>query len=276
MKTAVQNMTLAERLEDLYRRYNRRAFVHPDPIEFLYEWEDLREREIVALVAATLAYGRVRQILTSVKWALEPMGPSPRRFLERSSHAELEAIYADFKHRVVKGRDLAHMLFGTKAVIERFGSLEACFLSGVDSADETVVPAMRAFVDFLVECAGHGCGHLLPAPASTSACKRVHLFLRWMVRRDAVDPGGWVGISPAKLVVPLDTHMHRIARDLAFTERRQADLKTALEVTAAFRRIRPDDPVRYDFTLTRLGIRDDTVDPAFLLEAQSAGRVRGD
>jgi len=276
MKTAAQSTTLQERLDDLYRRYNRRAFVHPDPIEFLYEWEDVREREIVALVAATLAYGRVRQILTSVQRALAPMGPSPRRFLERSSHAELEAIYADFRHRVVKGRDLAHMLFGMKALVERFGSLETCFLSGVESADETVVPAMRAFLHLLVGCAGNGCGHLLPAPSSTSACKRVHLYLRWMVRRDAVDPGGWEDVSPAKLVVPLDTHMHRIARDLAFTERRQADLATALEVTAAFRQVRPDDPVRYDFALTRLGIRDDTVDPAFLLEAQGAGRVQGD
>jgi len=90
-----------------------------------------------------------------------------------------------------------------------------------------------------------------------SACKRLLMYLRWMVRKDEVDPGGWEGIPPSKLLVPVDTHMHRIARKLRFTRRKQANLATVREITAAFRKIVPDDPARYDFTLTRFGIRKD-------------------
>lgn len=276
MKAIGRDNDLGERLETLYARYNRREFVHPDPLEFLHDWEDPLEREIVALVAATLAYGRVAQILASVARVLACLQPSPRGYLAAASPEEIEAELAGFRHRVVKGRDMAAMLYGVKVMIERLGSLEACFLSGLSAGDRTTVPAMRGFVGSLAECAGDGCGHLLPAPSSTSACKRMHLFLRWMVRRDAVDPGGWEDVSPAQLVVPLDTHMHRIARQLGFTERKQADLATALEVTSAFRRIRPDDPVRYDFALTRLGIRDDADASSFLVEERSVGRAAGD
>ncbi|MBW2545477.1 MAG: TIGR02757 family protein, partial [Deltaproteobacteria bacterium] len=104
----------------------------------------------------------------------------------------------------------------------------------------------------------------VPLPAKGSACKRLNLFLRWMVRRDDVDPGGWDDIPPSKLVIPLDTHMHRICLAFGFTKRKQADMKTALEITDSFRAIVPDDPVRYDFALTRLGIRKDAA-PASLL-----------
>jgi uncharacterized protein (TIGR02757 family) len=108
------------------------------------------------------------------------------------------------------------------------------------------------------------CGRLLADPRDKSACKRLNLYLRWMVRRDDVDPGGWEGVRPAQLVVPLDVHMHRIGRALGLTQRQQADCRTALEVTEAFRKISPEDPVKYDFALTRLGIRDDTNLDAFL------------
>ncbi|MCD6487215.1 MAG: TIGR02757 family protein, partial [Syntrophobacterales bacterium] len=105
---------------------------------------------------------------------------------------------------------------------------------------------------------------LLPSPAKGSACKRLNLFLRWMVRHDDVDPGGWDDISSSKLIIPLDTHMHRICLALGITKRKQADMKTALEITRSFQVMAPHDPVRYDFALTRLGIRKDTDITSFL------------
>ena len=117
-----------------------------------------------------------------------------------------------------------------------------------------MLPALARFVGELRSYAGSVLPSLLPSPADGSACKRLNLFLRWMVRKDAVDPGPWTSVPGAKLVVPLDTHMFRIARGLGLTPRRQADLKIALEITAGFRAIRPDDPVRYDFSLTRLAL----------------------
>ena len=97
-------------------------------------------------------------------------------------------------------------------------------------------------------------GHLVPIPEKGSAAKRLHLFMRWMIRKDAVDPGGWDDLSPSRLIVPVDVHMHRICTHLAFTQKKQANLKTAVEVTQCFRKIMPQDPVKYDFALTRIGI----------------------
>lgn len=243
-----------QQLEALYTHLNRRVYVHPDPLEFLYAYPDLRDREIVGLVASSLAYGRVAQILKSVSTVLRRM-PRPFHFLMDASRASLHAEYADFRHRFTTGEDLAALLYGARTAIERYGSLNACFRSGLRNEHETVLPALLSFMRELSEPGSGRCNTLLPSPDTGSACKRMNLFLRWMVRRDAVDPGGWEGVPPAKLLAPLDTHLYRIGCALQLTTRRQADMKTVLDITCAFRTIAPEDPVRYDFSLTRLGMR---------------------
>ncbi len=246
-----------EALEQLYRRYNRRRYVSPDPLEVLYRYRRLRDREVAAVVASALAYGRVASILKSVERVLAVMGSSPYQFIMGNAPDEIAAALDGFVHRFTTGRDLARLLIACRRVLTHRGSLGRAFAGEMRSEDETVVPALGRFVDILADAAGGGFGHLLPLPGRGSACKRMHLLLRWMVREDAVDPGGWRQIPPGKLVVPLDVHMHRIARALGLTSRKQADMRTALEVTAGFRRLVPEDPVRYDFVLTRLGIRKD-------------------
>jgi uncharacterized protein (TIGR02757 family) len=242
-----------KRLDGLYARYHRREFVHPDPVEFLYGYGDPRDREVVGLVASSLAYGRVAQILASVSRVLERM-PSPASFVAGSSRRTLRREFAGFKHRFTTGDELSGLLLGVKRAVEEHGSLRACFAAGIRPGDETVVPALTNFAGTLSREMGDGCNSILPSPCRGSACKRLNLFLRWMVRRDEVDPGGWDEVPPSSLLVPLDTHMYRVSRALGFTRRRSADLRTALEVTEAFRRIHPGDPVRYDFVLTRAGI----------------------
>jgi uncharacterized protein (TIGR02757 family) len=243
--------------EGLYASFNRRCYVHPDPIEFLYRFHDPRDREIVALVASSLAYGRVEQILKSITGVLRRMGSSPFLYL---SHSPLETIQDDFaecKHRFTPGADIALLLHSAADVIRGYGSLHACFMAGYRNDDKNILPALSAFVEKLsrgCRCSWNG---FLPSPARGSACKRLNLFLRWLVREDDVDPGGWSGIPSSKLIVPLDTHMHRISLTFGFTERKQADLRTAVEITEAFRGFSPEDPVRYDFVLTRFGIRKD-------------------
>ena len=266
----------ARTLERLYARYNRREYVHPDPLEFLYRYDDVRDREVAGMVASSLAYGRVEQILKSVAKVLDRMTERPARFLERASEARLHRTFAAFRHRFTAGEEMARLLYGVKRVMKRHGSLEACFAAGtedMEDTDDTVRPALTAFVDELSAGAGGRPESLLPYPGKGSACKRLHLFLRWMVRCDAVDPGGWEGVPPSKLVVPLDVHMFRLCRALGFTRRRQADARTAFEVTARFRQIAPEDPVRYDFALTRLGIRKDLEVDAFLNAREAKRRV---
>ncbi len=265
---------LKETLEYLYRKYNRREFVHPDPLEFLYDYEDPRDREIAGLVASSLAYGRVLQILKSVSSVLDRMTPSPSCFLENSSMESLSLTFSGFKHRFTTGDEVAGMLFGARNVIMKYGSLNRCFSSAFTDDAESITPAIAGFVKALQAGSLYQYNSLLPSPEKGSACKRLNLFLRWMVRCDDVDPGGWNKVSSAKLIIPLDTHMHRICLALQLTKRKQANMKTAMEITDAFRTIVPDDPVRYDFALTRLGIRQEMDIMTFLDECNTGKTAR--
>lgn len=256
---------LKEMLEQLYHKLNKRRFVHPDPLEFLYDYHDLRDREIVALVASSLAYGRVLQIVKSVSDALSHMKPLPFDFIMGSSERVIKSAFVGFKHRFTVGQDLSHLLIGARKVINRHGSLGGCLAASLGPGDDTILPALCSFASEL--CTNGKITGLLPRPGDGSACKRLNLFLRWMVRSDEVDPGGWRGIPRSKLIVPLDTHMHRIGIALGFTKRRAADMRTAMEITHAFATISPDDPVKYDFALTRLGIRKDADIGSFLKDA---------
>lgn len=246
---------LKDLLETLYDTYNRKTYLHPDPLEFLHRYADRRDREIVGLVAACLAYGRVQQILKSVSFVLSVMGPSPFAYLKTVPVSAIDSHFRSFRHRFAGCNQIAALLRGIKGILTRQGSLYACFREGVKNNEPTLLNGLSRFVDQISAGAGCSPGHLLPLPERGSACKRLHLFLRWMVRTDEVDPGGWEDMGASKLIVPLDVHMHRIGRTLGFTKRNQADLRTALEITDGFRKIISADPVRYDFALTRLGIR---------------------
>jgi uncharacterized protein (TIGR02757 family) len=253
-----------EKLDRLYEMYNHRRYVHPDPLEFLYDYPDIRERELAGLIASSLAYGRVTQILKSVSSVLEKMAPSPRSFLLDSTPKSLLACFSGFRHRFTTGDEMAYILLGAKQAIERYGSLYDCFLAGLNEQDDSIIPAISAFVNELNSAASEGVNSLLPSPERGSACKRINLFLRWMVRKDRVDPGGWDKVPRSMLIIPLDTHMRHICTDLHMTCRKNADMPTAIEITEAFRKIAPEDPVRYDFSLTRLGIRKDANLESFL------------
>ncbi len=244
-------------LDDIYSHFHKRSFVHPDPLEFLYNFDTAPDMEIVGLIASSLAYGRVAQILKSVGAVLKMLEGAPRDFIIKSKDTTLEKRFSTFVHRFTTGREMAQFLINIRLVLKRYGSLERCFSSAYGSSDKTIVPALSSFVKVLscnVPCTRFS---LLASPDDGSACKRMNLFLRWMIRRDAVDPGCWEGISPSKLIVPLDTHMYSLCRTMGLTAQRCANLRTAVEITDSFRLIAPDDPVKYDFSLTRLGIRSD-------------------
>ncbi len=257
---------LSEGLERLYRLYNRRQYVSPDPLQVLYDYDDPADREIAGIIASGLAFGRVAQILSAIDRVLGPMGTSPRAFILSTPSRELKGLYAGFQYRFVKGPEMGAFLSGLKKALQRWDSLEAMFAAhlptdlqegGPAREPKTLIRAVSGGIRELLSLSGLRSSYLLASPEKGSACKRLFLFLRWMIRRDEVDPGGWEMALPSSLVIPLDTHMHHIARDLGLTRRRQADLKTALEVTSGFSSLCPEDPVRYDFVLTRFGIREE-------------------
>lgn len=244
----------AQWLEAIYDKYHRPEFRGTDPIDVLENYPQPADREIVGLVAASLAYGNVKAILSGVRDVLSRLGGSPHRYLLDHTPAPIAKDFHGFRYRVTAGSEMAGLLIGTKRLIEEHGTLNACFVGHLSPDDRDVVPALGGFVRELCTASGRDLYHLLPHPERGSACKRLMLYLRWMVRRDAIDPGGWSGVHPSQLVIPLDTHMHRMALRLRLTRRRQPNLATAVEVTDSLRRFAPDDPLRYDFALTRPGI----------------------
>ncbi len=251
MKLGVRKLKL--KLDQLYSAYNRKQYVDPDPLLFLYNYPDVRDREIAGIIASSLAYGRVAMIMQAVSAVLEKMGPDLRGFVMNADPENIAGMFQNFKYRFATGDHLSALIMGLQAVIADYGSLGACFT--VDQAGGTDLSEGLARIRTRVVRAG-GAGHLLADPLKASACKRSHLFLRWMVRKDQVDPGGWSYVPTAVLTCPVDAHMFKIGHMLGFTKRRSADGVCAAQITQGFRRICPDDPVKYDFCLTRFGIRD--------------------
>lgn len=249
-------------LEALLAATDTAARIAGDPVELPHRYRDPQDVEVVALLCAALAYGRVELFKPRLARLLEALGPSPARVAREASPKELLRRAEGFSYRMTGARDVACLLYGAGALLRKHGSLGACFASQF-SGDLRL--ALGAFVDAL--CASdftpltgtreptRRLKHLLPHPARGSACKRLNLFLRWMVRGpDGVDFGLWRDVPASALVIPLDTHVHRIGRFIGLTRRKDLSWKTAEEVTRRLRALDSADPVRFDFALSHLGI----------------------
>jgi uncharacterized protein (TIGR02757 family) len=238
-----------------------------DPLSRCRRFALPEDREVAALIASAFAYGSVKIILKTLDGIFGEMGPSPRRFVERFDPHQGLQRFSGFKHRFNDCRDLCALLLAIRMMLEAAGSIETFFLQGHKPADRDTTRSLTAFSDAVLGLEYHPVfgartipkdsyfHFLFPSPASGSACKRLCMFLRWLVRPDdGIDLGVWCGVSPSQLVVPVDLHIRRIARSLGLTGRNQADWKMACEITARLRELDPDDPVKYDFSLCHLGI----------------------
>jgi len=261
-------MELKRHLDALYDGYGA-SFVETDPVCFPRRYEDPADREVVAFLTAALAYGRVPQIKASVERLLALIGPGPAAYVRRFEPAAQRRALAGFVHRFNDGRDTGLLLSFIRQMLERSGSIEGFFLEGYAPAHDDVGPALSSFARraLALDCAGYyrrgslpasaGVRFFLPSPEGGSTCKRLAMFLRWMVRPDdGVDLGLWRRVSPSQLVIPLDTHVSRIASYIGLTDRRTVGWRMAVEVTRRLRALDPADPVKYDFALSRLGILD--------------------
>jgi uncharacterized protein (TIGR02757 family) len=231
-----------------------------DPVGFVHRYTALEDREIVGLVAASIAFGNVTTIrgkLEDLLGRVTRVSPSPAAAAD--DPVALGAALASWKHRVFLGDDLARLMIGARRVQRAHGSLGARFRD--DLARETSLKSALASWCDAIRDAGdvrsttrRGPAHLLPDPRGSSGCKRLVLFLRWMVRpADGVDLGLW-DVDPRVLVVPVDTHIHKLARNLGLTNRNDVSWTTTEEITRALARLDPEDPVKYDFSLCHLGM----------------------
>jgi len=256
--------TLDVALDRLYDDYNREDSAS-DPVHRVRPFAAPEDREIAGFCAAALAFGRVASVLNSIDTLFAIMGPRPAAFVRgfdpNQPHPELRAMV----HRWTRGADLAALLWILRQVLERSGSLESFFLEGLDSGDEDIGPALdrfstRALAMDVRPAYGRrmpkrpGVCYFFPRPSAGSACKRLNLFLRWMVRSDAVDLGVWARVPRSKLIVPLDTHVIRLGQCLRLTKYVSPGWKMAADITRALRKLDPDDPVRFDFSLCHVGM----------------------
>jgi uncharacterized protein (TIGR02757 family) len=257
---------LREPLERLYRDFDYRGRLARDAIRYPRRYADPGDREIAALLTASLAYGRVELFGAWVERLLGWLAPSPRRFALAFDPARDARVFQPFHYRFNRGVDLAAALLAIHRLLVRHGSLRQAFLAGYDAAEPDIRPSLDRFAaairdqDFApvgMRRSTPGFRHLFPRPADGGACKRWHLFLRWMVRRDAFDFGDWAEVSPAKLVIPLDTHVANMADALALTRLRSRTGRMAEDVTRTLRRLDPGDPVKYDFALCHTRMRGD-------------------
>jgi uncharacterized protein (TIGR02757 family) len=229
-----------------------------DPVGFAHAYEDAHDRELVALVAACVAFGNVKAIRAKLGDLLARLGPRPA--LAADDAAALRARLRDWKHRVFRGEDIARLLAGARTLQRDHGSLGALFEQEL-ARTGALREALAAWCDAIRAAGGlrkdgprRGPAHLLPDPRGPSGSKRLLLFLRWMVRpADGVDLGLW-HVDAARLLVPVDVHIHRLARNLGMTRRRGLSWRTTEEITAALARFDAADPVGYDFSLCHMGM----------------------
>ena len=236
-----------------------------DPVQIVRRFDDPADREVVGFCASALAFGRVSSVLQSIDRLVGVMQPSPAAFVRRFDAAREAAALERLGHRWIRGRDLTALMVVLQQMLKR-GSIEAYFLEGYDADAPDVSAALdsfstRALATDLRAVYGSvpprpGVAYFFSRPSRGGACKRLNLFLRWMVRRDAVDFGIWSRVSPAKLVVPLDTHVIRVGRCLRLTRYSSAGWRMAADITASLRKLDPRDPVKYDFSLCHLGMAD--------------------
>lgn len=258
-------------LERVRARADLRARRADDPVCFVHAFDTIADRELVALAAASLAFGNVKAIRAKLEELFARVGPSPSRAAD--DEAALHRALEGFRHRVFIGEDVARLLVGARRVQREDGSLGAAFVRALEAADRVAASEHEGLREALavfcerVRAAG---GLPLPGQSSTSdrrgpvnllsnaraggAAKRLLLFLRWMVRpADGIDLGLWP-VPTRRLLMPVDVHIHKLSRNLGFTERADVSWRTAVEITAALARYDADDPTRYDFSLCHMGM----------------------
>ena len=260
-------------LDHLVERFERPAFIEDDPISIPHGFSDPRDQEVIGLYAALLAWGQRRTVLNKLADLCERMRYQPYRFVHAFDLARDAARLEGFKHRTFQPADALELTQRLGAVLQQYGSLEALFAHHLAAGAPDVRPAIQGFSDAVLTILPQTPPRLrkhLARPDAGSACKRLNMYLRWMVRPGPVDFGIWHAIRPDQLVLPLDVHAGRQARALGLLTRKADDWRAAIELTEACRALCPEDPARYDFAFFGVGAYGESLDVRFVVENSPA------
>lgn len=236
-------------LDKLVLEFETSDFIKNDPIQFPHRFKKKQDIEISGLIASSLAFGKREKIIEAVEKIHQLMENEPHNFCQNYKSTDSK-IFKNFKYRYVDGKNIADFFDGLTRTVKKFESLEELFLKYHNQNDETVKEALIGFVGEIVPCGNY----LLPCPSKKSACKRLNLFLKWMVRKSSVDFGIWQNVCPSKLIIPLDVHVSRVSRKLGLLKRNSNDWQSACEITQKLKEFAPKDPAKYDLALFGEGI----------------------
>ena len=256
--------SLKHKLDRFYSDYDFRGRIAHDPIELPHQYARPEDIEISGFIASCFAYGKVTLFKPVIKSILNRMGQSPCDFLLHFNVSRQRDLFAGLRYRFNKNDDIIGLLYILSRVIKKYGSLESAFKRHYRKSDSSVEAGLSGLIDIFwgmdtVAVYGNdlrreGLLQFFPSPSRGSACKRMNMFLRWMIRDRDIDFGIWTGIPKDKLIIPLDVHIARISRCLGFTRRSTQDWKMAVEITESLKTMDPEDPLKYDFALCHQGI----------------------
>jgi uncharacterized protein (TIGR02757 family) len=251
------NPHIQETLEYYYRKYNTRDFIKNDPISIPHRFKLKQDIEIAAFMTSAITWGRRSMIINNATRLMDLMDNAPYDFIVNHEEHERKK-FLNFKHRTFQTTDTLYFLEFLQWYYQNNDSLENAFLTMKDDGDIDMKYSLEKFHEhfFSLDSAQHRTKKHIPTPARKSTCKRLNMFLRWMVRNDdnGVDFGLWKNISPAHLMIPIDVHVERHARKFGLLERKQRDWQAVEELTANLKLYDNDDPVKYDFALFGIGV----------------------
>jgi len=243
-------------LESKYKTYNTKDFITLDPVCIPHRFSKKEDIEIMGFITAVLAWGQRKTIINKSTELIDRMDGAPHQFITQHQDTDLQQLEG-FVHRTFNDTDLLYFVYALKELYTEYTSMEEVFLKGMDKTSLNTEGGLIAFRNYFFSFDHpHRTRKHLSSPETKSACKRLSMFLRWMVRKDkkGVDFGIWTKIQPAQLVCPCDVHVDRIARQLGLITRKQVDWQTAVELTANLKNLDPKDPVKYDFALFGMGV----------------------
>jgi uncharacterized protein (TIGR02757 family) len=244
-------------LDSKVEQYNTRSFIKDDPICIPHLFTKLQDIEIAGLFAALFAWGNRTIIIKKSKELMQRMDNAPHDFVINHSDNDLKNLLG-FKHRTFNDTDLLYFVHFLHAHYAEHPSLEHAFMAGMQTNDEDIEGGLNGFYKYFtsLEHAPKRTQKHVASPAKNSTCKRLNMYLRWMVRSDnkGVDFGVWKNIQPSQLICPIDVHVARVAHRFNLLTRKQVDWQAAIELTSYLRKLDPLDPAKYDFALFGLGV----------------------
>ncbi len=252
-------LNIKDLLDEKHLKYNNRSFIENDPISIPHLFTKKEDIEIAAFLAATIAWGNRKSIITNANKLMQWMDHAPHDFILNHSKKELKP-FEKFVHRTFNGTDCIFFLSSLKNIYTNHKDLEAVFKNVIEKDDLNLKHNIVSFRNLFLETKHFSRSEKhISDPSKKSSAKRLCMFLRWMVRDDkkGVDFGIWKSISPKDLCLPLDVHTGNVSRTLGLLKRTQNDWQAVEEITEVLRQLDPNDPIKYDFSLFGIGVNKD-------------------